>query len=242
MTKSFLTLSIAAMLSISFAARADVITGTLNFTGEANISSTMLQPGSIVFTDNAFGVQPSSGGFAALDGDTGTILPILNPPDAVDVPLTDTFMTIPAAGLAGITFTITELFAGIDGVGECTAAPAMAGQVCTPAPPISADVSPFNLQNTSATSSSASFSLIGYETDVATGDTAAFSGFFTDPSTDMSYQAILGLIEGGGTFTTPFSADIVVESTPEPNSLLELMMGIGLVGIGLVYRKKLKRV
>jgi hypothetical protein len=55
----------------------------------------------------------------------------------------------------------------------------------------------------------------------------------------MSYQAILGEIEGGGTFTTPFSAQIT--TTPEPTSLFELMMGIGLVGIGLVYRKKLNR-
>jgi hypothetical protein len=241
MKKSVLTLSVAAILNIPFAARADVITGVLNFTGEANISSSVGTPGSIVFTGNTFTVQPSTDGFAPLAGDTGIILPITNPPDAVDIPLTDTFMTLPAAGADGITFTITDLFAGIDGETECADPVATAGQVCTPAPPISADVSPFNLQNTSATSSSASFNLIGYETDIATGDTEAFSGSFSDPAVDMSYQAILGEIEGGGTFTTPFSAQIVVDSTPEPNSLVELMMGIGLVGIGLVYRKKLKK-
>jgi hypothetical protein len=58
----------------------------------------------------------------------------------------------------------------------------------------------------------------------------------------MSYQAILALIEGGGTFTTPFSAQIsTTGATPEPATLTELMMGLGLVGIGLVYRKKLKK-
>jgi len=45
----------------------------------------------------------------------------------------------------------------------------------------------------------------------------------------------------GGTFTTPFSAQIITATpTPEPSTLTELMMGFGLVGIGLAYRKKLK--
>jgi hypothetical protein len=118
----------------------------------------------------------------------------------------------------------------------------MAGQVCTPdeaAPGAVASVAPYNLQNTSATTSSASFNIIGFETDSVTSTSIDVVGSFSDPSTDMSYQAILGSIEGGAVFTTPFSAQI--STTPEPATLTELMMGFGLVGIGLVYRKKLKR-
>jgi hypothetical protein len=237
MTKSVLTLSIAAMLSIPFAARADLITGVLNFTGEANISSSIATPGSVVFTGNAFSIVPSTGGFAALDGTTGTIQPITNPPDAVDVPLDQPLMTFAIA--PNITITLTELYAGIDGEAGCVDPVATAGQVCTPAPPISTDVSPYNLQNTSATTSSASFNIVGVEHDSLTDTNIGVVGSFSDPSVDMSYQGILGVIEGGGTFTTPFSAQI--STTPEPATLTELMMGFGLVGIGLVYRKKLRR-
>lgn len=240
MTKSVLTLSIAAMLSIPFAAQASLITGVLNFTGEANISSSVATPGSIVFTGNAFTVQPSAGGFATLDGTTGTIQPITNPPDETDTPLDQPFMTFTIA--PNITIALTELIAGIDPSTDCDVAVAAAGQVCTPdeaAPGAPASIAPYNLQNTSATTSSASFNIVGIETDSSTGDTIGVVGSFSDPSVDLSYQAILGMIEGGGTFTTPFSAQI--STTPEPNSLLDLMMGIGLVGIGLVYRKKLKR-
>jgi len=154
MTKSVLTLSIAAVLSIPFAAQASLITGVLNFTGEANISSSVATPGSIVFTGNTFTVQPSVGGFAALNGTTGTILPITNPPDDTDTPLDQPFMTFAVA--SNITITITEIFSGIDGSAECDIALAAAGQVCTPdeaAPGAPASVSPYNLQNTSATSS-----------------------------------------------------------------------------------------
>jgi hypothetical protein len=239
MTKSVLALSIAAIVSIPFAAKADLITGVLNFTGEAVISSTIATPGSIAFASNTFTVQPSFGGFATLDGTTGTIANITNPPDAVDVPLDQPFITFTIA--PDITITLTEVLAGIDGESECAAAPA-AGEVCTPAPPITTDLSPYNLQDTSTTTSSASFNIIGFETDSATATSIGVVGSFSDPSVDMSYQAILAEIATpGGSFTTPFSAQISTDTTPEPSSLLELMMGIGLVGLSFAYRKKLKR-
>jgi hypothetical protein len=238
MTKSVLTLSIAAMLSIPFAARANVITGVLNFGGSAVISL-----GSIAFVDNTFIVNaPGStqvGGFAALAGDTGTIQNITNPPDTTDTPLTQAFIAIPSAGADGITFTLTDLLSGIDGSAGCSDSLALPGEVCTPDTP---NQSPYNLQNTSATSSSASFYIVGFETDVATGDTIGISGAFTDPSSNMSFQAILADIAApGGTFDATFAGQIATDATPEPNSLLELMMGIGLVGISAVYRKRIKR-
>jgi hypothetical protein len=237
MTKSLLTLSIAAMFTIPFAARASLITGVLNFTGEANISSTMATPGSIVFTGNTFTVVPSVGGFAVFNGTDGTILPITNPPDAVDTPLDQPFISFAVA--PNITITLTNLDAGIDGSADCSIAVASAGQVCTPDTP---DLSPYNLQNTSDTTSSASFNLSGVETDSLTHTSIGVTGSFSDPSVTMSYQDILELIAMGGTFTTPFSAQITTLSpTPEPSTLTELMMGFALVGIGLVYRKKLKR-
>jgi len=149
------------------------------------------------------------------------------------------FMTFDIA--PNISITLTFLKSGIDGVAGCEIATAATGQICTPAPPVTPDVSPFNLQNTSATSSSASFDILGVEHDSLTDTNIGVTGSFTDPATAMSYQAILTSIEGGGTFTTAFAGQIATVPTPEPGTLPELMMGIGLVGIGLVYRKKLKR-
>lgn len=244
MTKSGLTLSFLAILSIPYAANAALITGVLNFTGTAQISTSVSTPGSIVFVDNTFNVNPGAGsqtgGFVVLEGTDGTIANITNPPDATDVPLDQPFMTFDLA--PNITITLTFLMSGIDGVAGCTDATPAAGQVCTPAPPITPDVSPFNLQNTSATSSSASFDILGVEHDSLTDTNIGVTGSFTDPSTAMSYQAILGFIEGGGTFTTAFAGQIATDTTPEPSTLIELMMGVGLVGISLVYRRKLKRV
>jgi len=236
MTKSVLTFTMAAMVIIPIAARASLITGTLNFTGEANITSSGATPGSIVFTGNTFTVQPSAGGFAVLNATTGTIDAITNPPDAVDTPLDQPFMSFVAA--PNITIALTFLDAGIDGAAGCSDAVAMAGQLCTPDTP---DLSPFNLQNTSATTSTASFFFAGVETDSLTHTSIGVTGAFTDPGAALSYQGILALIAMGGTFTTPFSAQIITATpTPEPSTLTELMMGFGLVGIGLVYRKKLK--
>jgi hypothetical protein len=231
-------------MSIPFAAKADLITGVLNFTGTAQLTSSVAQPGSISFVNNAFNINaPAStqqGGFMALEGTTGTIQNITNPPDPTDVPLTEPFMTFSAA--PNITIELTLLEAGIDGVTGCENPTAAPGQICTPAPPVTPNQSPFNLQNTSTTSSTASFNILGIEMDSLTHTSIGVTGSFTETSTTMSYQAILALIEGGGTFTTGFAGQIAtVSAAPEPSTWVELMMGFGLVGLSMVYRKKLRK-
>jgi hypothetical protein len=103
-------------------------------------------------------------------------------------------------------------------------------------------VAPYDLDNTGPSQSTASFSIAGIESDGVTS--VAYTGIFTDQSTGENYQTILAGIEGGVPFTAQYSAQIQTESlpgTPEPSSLFESMMGIGLVGISVVYRRKLKR-
>jgi len=240
MTKSILTLSVLALVGMPFAAQASFITGVLNITGTANISL-----GAVSFVDNDFLVNsPASsqqGGFMALEGTTGTIDNITNPPEVTTPPSSfppvPDFITFAAA--PNITFTFTVLVAGTDGSAGCAAAIPAAGQVCTPDLP---DQSPFNLQNTSTSTSSASFTIDGLEVDSTNpGVTIPVIGTFTTPFTTMNFQQLLSDVEAGDTITTPFSAQFAVSATPEPSSLFELMMGIGLVGVGLVYRKKLKR-
>jgi hypothetical protein len=230
-----LILGFVAVAGMPIAARADLLMGTLNTTGTANISF-----GSIEFLDNELLINsPASaqqGDFTILAGTTGTIQNIANPPDAtgpLDQPDFITFAADP-----DISITLTFLLPGIDGAAGCTDTPPAAGQVCTPDVP---DQSPFNLQNTSATSSTASFNILGLEVDSATGDTIPITGAFTTPFTSMNFQQLLAMVDGapppiGGTITTPFSAQLST-SLPEPGTSVELMMGVAAIGIGL-YRKK----
>lgn len=250
MTKSVLMLSVLAMASMPFAAQANLITGTVAISGGVVVTSTSMLPGDIMFANNTFTLTPAItqlGGFVALAGTSGTIQNITSameptdPPDTTNLNVTD-FMTFSAA--PNITFTLNFLEAGFDGVAGCTATPAAAGQVCTPAPPITADQSPFNLQNLSTSSSSASFQIIGTEVDSSTGQTIGLTGTFTTPFTTMNFQQVLAEIAAGTPVVTSFSADLSTVATttsPEPSSLLEFMMGIGLVALSVVYRKKLKK-
>jgi len=237
MVRSALALSFLALVSIPAAGRADVITGVLNFTGTAEISF-----GSIAFTGNTFSINsPAStqqGGFTLLEGTSGTIQNITNPPDATGplaTPVTD-FITFAAAPNISITMTILD--PGIDGAAGCSDTPPAAGQECTPSVPAE---SPFNLENTSATSSTASFDVFGTEIDTLTGNTVPITGTFTTPFSNMSFQDLLAVVDGappptGGTITTSFSAQFSTVPAPEPSTLVELLMGIGLV---CLYRRKL---
>jgi hypothetical protein len=239
MTKSFLVLSLAAMVSAPFAARASLITGVLNITGTANVSQGVIAfVPSNQFTINA-PASSQGGGFMALAGTSGTIQNLTDPPDTTGPLNVPNFITFAAA--PNISFTLTFLTPGIDGAAGCTASPAAAGQVCTPNIP---DQSPFNLQNTSTSTSTASFSVMGIEHDTLTNTNANFIGTFSEPFDTMNFQQILAAIASGSTLTTPFSAQFSVTpqvTTPEPNTWLELMLGFAMVGIGVVYRRKLRR-
>jgi hypothetical protein len=236
MTKSALALGFVAVLSVPLAARADLLTGALNFTGSASISS-----GSIAFDDgNVFNINPATtqiGSFAVLGGTDGSIQNITNPPDAtgpLDVPDFITFSAAP-----NITITLTYLLPGIDGAAGCTDTPPAAGQLCTPDLP---DQSPLNLQNTSSTSSTASFNILGIEVDSLTGDTIPITGEFNLPFAAQSFQELLATTGGGGTVTTSFSAQVATVDSgttgtvPEPANVSYLL--VGLAALIFVARRK----
>lgn len=224
------------ILMLPAAGFGDLIEGVMNATGTAQVSL-----GSIAFVNNELTINaPSSvqvGGFMALAGTTASIDNITNPPDATGIlatPVTD-FMVFSADPDISVTF--TELFAGIDGAAGCAANPPAAGQVCTPNVPAE---SPFNLQNTSATSSSASFQIEGFEIDSATDDTIPIIGTFTTPFTNMNFQQILTAVENGQTITTSFAAQFAtIAQIPEPGTTgLVLLTGIP---AALIIQRKRKR-
>jgi hypothetical protein len=225
--KSTITRLIVGLLALAAVGQCSLIEGVLNTTGTAQISLS-----SIVFVGNEMTLNtPGSsqvGGFTALAGTGATIDNITNPPDATGVLATPVPLFVTFAAAPGISFTLTELLPGIDGASDCTLFPPAAGQQCTPDVP---SESPFNLQNTSATSSSASFSIAGYEIDSSTNDTVRIRGTFTTPFASIPYQTLLAAVLAGQTVTTSFSAQFVTESTPEP-ATLGLMIGAALLMVG----------
>jgi hypothetical protein len=142
------------------------------------------------------------------------------------------FMTFSAA--PNITFTLTELFAGTDGDTQCFIAPAP-GQQCTPDVPVQ---SPYNLNNTTLNSSTASFNLAGFEVDSLTGNTIPFTGIFSTQFPNQNYQTLLETVNNGGTITTSFSASFATSAptAPEPGTWILLAIGAG--AIGLAYRRR----
>ena len=237
MTKNVLALGFIAIVSLPVAARASLLTGELNFTGSATISFA-----SIAFDDgNIFNINPADtqmGSFAVLGGTDGSIDNITNPPDGTGVPLNvPDFITFAAA--PNISITLTDLLPGIDGAAGCTDTPPASGQQCTPDTPAQ---SPFNLENTSATSSTASFNILGIEVDSLTGDTIPITGAFTTPFTSMNFQQLLAeVLTPGGSITTSFSGEIATVVVPEPSAFVELLTGILALGICLGYRKRSAR-
>jgi hypothetical protein len=212
------------------AARAALLNGTLGLGSTINISL-----GTIDFQGNAFTISGSAGGFAALDGTTGTIANITDPPDTPGSPLDVTdFMTFSAAPNISITLTLVQ--AGADGAAGCTATPPAAGQECTP----NGLEMPFNFENTSSTSSALSFFLTGLEVDSLTSTTIPITGIFNAQFPTMNFQQLLAAINTGGTVTNTISAQFTTDSSvPEPNTWTAI--AIGAAAIGLRYRWSLKR-
>jgi hypothetical protein len=227
MRKSILAFAFLAVLGVPLAATADTITGTLSVSGTIEISDD-----SIAFTGPLTLGPAQQGGFTALAGTTGTIQNITNPPytPGLIFPTSDfiTFSSVP-----NISIKLLELEPGVEGAAGCTSNPA-AGQTCTPNEP---SPSAFNLRNLSSTSSIASFSIFGIEVDSLTDDTIPVSGVFTITLPDESFQTMLTIVNGGGTVTSSFAAQIntdtsSVPSVPEPSTLS--MMAIGMLAIGML--------
>jgi hypothetical protein len=232
MFKRILAVSLVTIASLPIAARADLILGTLNATGTANVSL-----GNVGFLDNELFINSpaaaQTGGFTALEGSTAVIKDLTNPPDAVGPLNIPDFITF--ADAPNISITLTFLLPGVDGAAGCSATPPAAGQFCTPDVPA---LSPYNLFNSSSSSSTASFNVLGLEVDSLTGDTIPVVGAFSEPFTALNFQQILAEVESGGTVTTAFGAQFV--TTPEPSTEVELMIGFCAVGIGLLRRMRFK--
>jgi hypothetical protein len=235
--KSFRSPSFLLMVAVSvslvfpIAGNASLLLGTLNISSGAG--NVLISTDHINFGSGTFDVTPSTGSFSSLDGTTGTILNIDNPPYVAGVvfPTPDfmTFMLEP-----NITITLTELLAGTDSSTQCSLAPAP-GQACTPNVP---SMAPYNLNNTSTGGSTVSFIVFGTEVDSLTNTSTPIIGVFISPFS-VPYQTLLATVNGGGTIETPFSATFFATEVPEPGTAASLALGgFGIAGLALFRRRR----
>ena len=236
---SFLAVALGTVM-FPVAGQASLLFGTLNISGNVVISAPSgngrIDFGSTgVGNSGAYLIGTSTGDFAVLAGTGGTEKNIENPPyvtnTAVITPLFISFSAAP-----NISFTLAMLLGGTQGVAGCLATTPAPGQNCTPAPPVANALSPFNLSNTSATTSTASFTVIGTEVDSLTGTSTPIVGVYSAQFT-VPFQTLLNTVNGGGTVNTTYSASFTPTAVPEPGSALIVACGIGLLAFGTQFRR-----
>jgi hypothetical protein len=159
--------------------------------------------------------------------DNGIMSSLMNPPDTPpSFPAVALLGFVPATGVTTV-LEINSFPLGINGVAGCTATPPAAGQVCSPAN------SPFNLQNLTATSSTATFTMRGITSD----SSSTWTGIFASQFNTMPYQAVLAQLATNGFVSNTFSGQITLV-TPEPETWSLLVMGVALVGISRFRSRK----
>ncbi len=174
--------------------------GVLNGSGALVLASSTVtfsnttSPGGGVFL-----VDPSSSGSFAVLGGTFAILQAL---DSTTEPAGTTVSVANWLAFAAAptwTVTLTEVLPGVFSAASC-AAPAAAGQVCTPAG------SPMSFTNLGASSSQVTFAIQGTAVNVVGfGVLTPVTAVFTAQFPDRSYQNVLSALGGGGSVSSTYS-------------------------------------
>jgi len=242
MTKTYLKVAVFGILGFAglSTAYATPISGIVNTTGVAAVNLTTINFFSGTFVPNLFLVSvPVSGNFAGLAGTTGTISNLTNNltntgPQPVGVTFSDPNWMVFTSASPVVAFDLTFISAGTDGTAGCSSS--AVGALCTPFA-----FSPFNLQNTSL-GVSVAFSVQGNARNVSTGELSTFTGNFTTQITGQTIPQILATINAGGSIVNSYSANFVVtppSTIPEPGTIS--LLGAGLIGLGLLQRRRARK-
>jgi len=208
-------------------AYATPVTGEANIAGNVSVTATNINF-SPTFTTTAGAME--TGSFAGVTG--GTIQALTGGPTP-SLPIPGFVVFTGGAAFTPITFDLTYIAPGVGTLAGCSSS--TPGSLCTPAN------SPFTLiQLTSNTViASLQFNGLSYTGSSATGSSPTVSIFSTQTALNGTIPQVLAQLSmPGGVQGITYSASFTATTVPEPGSLL--VMGIGLVGVGLIARRKLR--
>lgn len=219
-------LAVPAFLLVSVAAAAP-ITGGANIAGNVDVGGTFVNfaPG---FTNTTGAME--TGSFAGLT--SGTIKSLTGPPFTGNISV-PAFVMFTGGVAAPVTFDATFIAPGVGTLANCSSA--ALGSACTPAG------SPFTLFQLSSNTVIASLQIngVGYTGTAASGTTPVTSVFSTQTVISGTVPEIYDTLVTGGTISgITYSASFQTSNVPEPASML--LMGVGLIGAGLIARRKLQ--
>jgi hypothetical protein len=235
--KPVITAMAAVVIAFPMCVSANTISGGIHFSGDVTVSTnTVTGVGMLSFNplpnpnsaftftvDNGSGFFAGLGGFGDEMDFTSATAPIDTPLDIGNVV---TFQDTPD------TFTMTEVYGGVDGTAGCSdvLAHAASGNVCSPFG------TPYNLQDIAPNgqNSSATFVVTGFLMDGGTPNPATIT--FTAASTGKSYEQILHDQENGVADVITYGAQLQTIG-PEPGTP-SLMLGACLLLAGGMLRRK----
>jgi hypothetical protein len=222
-----LSLGLLSCSLLTNVAQAAPITGEANIAGNVTVTNTNINFNPTFV--NTTGAN-ETGAFAGLTG--GTILSLTgSTAGAINVP---NFALFTAGVATPVTFDLTFVAPGSGTQAGCGSS--SVGSLCTPTG------SPFTLLQLSSSTVVATLQLNGnaYTGSAATGTSPTTAVFSTQLVVPGTIPAVLAQLAAGGVSGITYSATF--DSTtnpivPEPASML--LLGIGLVGAGLVARRKI---
>jgi len=166
---------------------------------------------------------------AIAGNDAGNIQSLFNPPDTPPGFPAVNFISFNNAGITTV-LRVNSFPLGINSPAQCATLPPAAGQVC------SVPGSPFNLQNLTASSSTATFTMGGITND----SSSTWTGIFASQFNTIPYQTVLQQLGTNGFVSNTFSGQITLvapTNTPEPGTMPFLLLGAGMIGCATFLRR-----